>query len=215
MRRGYAPMSAPTTRTPLERELPADGPAPRGSRSQPFADRFAAGRLPCYAGQMRQTNASRSRSVPRPLTAAACLVFVACTGGGEGPDAGADGPCVHELREPVLHIASAEPEDAGDPLAELELWDVTIDDEAESLESVLSQWPDDDTGLELSEGEERLICTIPCAMGMREGAWSFQATAGGHGTTTVTADAEYGVHEGGCPSYSDDGTRIDVELPPE
>ena len=101
------------------------------------------------------------------------------------------------------------------PIAELELWDVTIDGQATSAPDVLAQWPHGETNLALGPDEDRLVCTIPCAMGTQPGAWSFAAGADGYAPTTASAEAAYAVQQGGCPSFSDGGTRVAIELAAE
>ncbi len=173
---------------------------------------------------MGATRYRHGRTLAPAMSVVAALVLGACPveddgdaidAGDDGADAGLDGPCVHIFEEPVLHIEDARGGASDEPIAEIEIWDIEIDDTPVDPEAILAQWHEDDDGLEYDDATGRLICTIPCAMGTQAGEWSFSAYATGYADEVVTASARYDEHEGGCPSHSDGGTRIDVVLDPE
>lgn len=149
------------------------------------------------------------------LAAGLGIVLAGCGEGGGSVDASLGGGCVHTFEEPILHVESAVNDESNEAIDEIEVWDVSVDGQERTPADVKSQWKDGDAGLELSDDERRLICTIPCGMGTEAGTWSFKAVAEGYAESDASAVAEYAEHEGGCPSYSDGGTRIEVALTPE
>ena len=143
----------------------------------------------------------------RPLFVS--LFGVLCLQGGcettdpAGPE---PGPCFHQYEEAVLHIRSVKAVGNGAPIAAVRLSDITLDGNASDLFDLLF------AGSRVAVLDTTLICNPPCSFGTGEGLYSFRVSADGYHDTTVVIVAGYSIFEGGCPSRSTGGTRIDIEL---
>lgn len=135
----------------------------------------------------------------------AALAQAACSGDDDAPPLA--GPCVHMYQDEVLHIEAASGRDTGAVIPTLELRDFHLDAAAMSLDNVMAS-----RTRQLQRDGEVLRCTLPCSWGIFEGEWSFSARAPGYEWTDQAAEAAYAVNVGGCPSYSDQGHRIAIEL---
>lgn len=145
------------------------------------------------------------------LALTSCILALGC--GEASPGIGGNstaGPCVVEHNEPILHINSVTDSSDGEPLSEIEIWDVHRDgtglEHFPSFYENLSDSADD---------PDRTICTLPCAFGNTAGTWSFMIGSDGYTEKEVSVDAEYDTHQGGCPALYDDGTSVTFELSPE
>ena len=63
-------------------------------------------------------------------------------------------------------------------------------------------------------GPQGLECQVPCSFGTKDGKWQFTASAPGHAGRAVNVGAHYAVVGRGCPSYSDKGVDIRLNLDP-
>lgn len=59
---------------------------------------------------------------------------------------------------------------------------------------------------------DSLRCIIPCSFGQQEGHWSLTVSAPGYPRQVVEFAADYAVFHGGCPSWNDEGTDVDLRL---
>jgi len=120
------------------------------------------------------------------------------------------GPCVHEYREPVLIITSVLDTQTGTFIDSVHIRGIEIDDQPIDL-------------FVLAAGETQNIVRTdtvlagspPCGFGTQNGNYEFIVSAPGYQDTVVTQYAEYAVNQGNCPSYSDEGTRITIQVQPE
>lgn len=121
------------------------------------------------------------------------------------------GPCVHNYYESVMNIDRVIANPANTEIGGVSLNEVVHDD----VEVQLEAWCDgqaDGLCYGLSFENEAPVCSLPCGFGTEEGEWRIELSAEGYQPATVTLDASYGEHEGGCPSYSDDGSHFELEL---
>jgi hypothetical protein len=123
---------------------------------------------------------------------------------------GTAGPCVHIYREPIFHVTSVTETGTQAKIGEIVIREVRINGleyppsllNAES-ENVVFQ-------------DSLLICTVPFSFGHTPGDWQFEATASGYVEATFNfPGVQYSEGQGGCPSYSDGGVRVTLELDPE
>lgn len=135
------------------------------------------------------------------------LSLAACSGDNGGVP-GDVGICVHEYREPILTLRSATSTPSGASLSKLVLGGFTLDGAARTAQDLATV----SSGIVVGD-DGTLECTLPCAFGRDAGRYAFTASADGHRDTAVSADAVYATLHGGCPSYNDDGSTIDVQLP--
>lgn len=117
------------------------------------------------------------------------------------------GPCMHEVHEPIVQIESVTDADSGEEIEEVYLRDIRIDENDLGTDVFYRENISEDDG-----NADRLICETSCGFGEREGTWTFEIGADDYDFQTETVDAEYEEAEGGCPSYVDGGTAVDVTL---
>lgn len=163
-----------------------------------------------------------SPSLParRPMTlsfrASRVLAYAAVTGiaalaGGCDEKGGGDGivgPCVHIYEDAVLHVQSARDKETGAPIDTLFITAVTVDSVPYDLGE--TEWEENATGVE--RFGDSLRCVLPFAFGTDEGRWTLAVSAAGHPEQYVEFDARYAVFRGGCPSWNDSGTVVELEL---
>ncbi len=132
-------------------------------------------------------------------------VWALCVSGcGEEDTAG---PCVHIYREPIFHVTSAVETGTQDNIDEIVIWNVRIDG-VEYPPSLL-----DGESENVVIQDSLLICTVPFSFGTTAGDWQFRATASGFVEATFDfPGVRYSDGQGGCPSYSDGGLRVTLEL---
>jgi len=133
---------------------------------------------------------------------AAIFLLSACDSGDPGV-----GPCVHIYEEPVLNITSVTDEDTSAEIAQVQIYDVFVDEVARGTEDLTAMVSENIT----VEGAT-LLCTLPCGFGTEEGLYTFSVNAEGYQETMVSQRAEYATFEGGCPSYNTDGTRFSFSM---
>lgn len=117
------------------------------------------------------------------------------------------GPCVHIYEEPILSIVSVSDEDHGNEISQITISDIYIDDEIQNPLQLVDQ-----TSTNVAVEDSLIICSVPCGFSTREGNYQFTVYAEGYNEATISAEANYGTSEGGCPSTSSDGTTISFTL---
>ena len=124
------------------------------------------------------------------------------------------GPCVHEYREPVLTITEVTDQNSQQLLQEVKITALKRGNFEYNL--------DPENGifvLSMAENIEHesplLICTIPCGFEIYEGTYTLQIEAEGYRDKTIETEATYQRGGGSCPSFSDDGIKINFSLEPE
>ena len=119
------------------------------------------------------------------------------------------GPCVVNHREPVVNLDAAYGRQSGAVIGDLEITGLAVNDQTfNELELELLAT----AGSNISASGDSLFCTLPCQFGNEEGNWTFTATADGYLPTEQSLEASYGVFEGGCPSYYDEGSHFELQL---
>ena len=146
----------------------------------------------------------------RHALAALLAVLAGCGGGGDDDPPPLAGPCVDEIREASLIIVAARDTVSAAPIPVLTLGRLTVNGVPVDLSTFLTS----------VSSNARIVgsaveCTVPCGLGVLQGAHVFTASAPGHGETTITVQGGYSVHGGTCPSYSTGGMRISILLAPQ
>jgi len=116
------------------------------------------------------------------------------------------GPCVHEFREPVLIIESAEDAE-NQPIDAVILSDITFNGNEISLQYLMTLMTEN-----IQVEDDRATCTIPCGFGIEDGTYAFTAWSTDTEPKDFNVEATYGSGTGGCPSFSDDGTRLSLSF---
>lgn len=122
------------------------------------------------------------------------------------------GACVVTHLEPVVHLDAAYGRESAAVIGELEITGVAVNDQPASelkLELLAT------AGGNISASGASLFCTLPCQFGVEEGTWTFTAVADGYLPTEQSLEASYGVFEGGCPAYYDEGSHFELQLDEE
>lgn len=136
------------------------------------------------------------------------FIFSGCYG-----DGNMAGPCVHEFREPVLSITEVTDQQTGQPLQEVKITALKRDDFEYNLDPENNLFP-----LTMAENIEHqpplLICTIPCGFENEHGIYTVTIEADGYQQKSIETEAAYQSGGGGCPSFSDDGTKLSFSLTP-
>ena len=116
------------------------------------------------------------------------------------------GPCVHSYNEPILNITSVR--DANNkPISFVILRDLKINGIKLFAQSLLHE------SYSIVASDSLFYCNIPFGFGVEEGTYEFIIEAEGLQPKMITIeDVKYTIFVGGCPSYSDGGTRIDILL---
>jgi hypothetical protein len=112
------------------------------------------------------------------------------------------GPCMHISREPIITLTSNE-------ATRLEVSHVRVNGRpvrpVELVAGVAA-------GVATVAERRVITCQVPCGFGDRPGDWEFRVTSPGQRHTEVHRQAGYAEFDGGCPSYSDGGVVIDVDM---
>lgn len=143
------------------------------------------------------------------VTTLIALLFTACSD--DGDDGSVLGPCYHEYRDAVVHISTLTDLDSGAFLDTMYISGVTVRGTDYPLDWILEA--------RLSEGlqavGDSVLCVIPCSFGSREGRWSMTVSAPGYPRQVLEFEAAYALFHGGCPSWNDEGTLVDLRLASE
>ena len=145
-----------------------------------------------------------------PLLLAALVA--GCGGGGgddETPPPNA-GPCVDNVLEASLIIVAARDTLSAAPIPVLTLDRITVSGVPVDLATFLSNVSTNARVLGTA-----VECTVPCGLGVLQGAHVFAASAPGYGETMITVHGGYSTHTGGCPSTTTGGMRISILLAPQ
>jgi len=144
------------------------------------------------------------RSVAPLLVALALVAVTAC-----GDDATAPGRCVHEYREPIIELVSAHDARFGSALSSVVLTNIRFNGHVLEPSFLASVQP----AYGVTARGDSLVCAIPCGFATEAGNYIFTISAAGYPPPQDRGyEAQYGVFHGGCPSYSDEGLRIDLRL---
>jgi rhodanese-related sulfurtransferase len=120
----------------------------------------------------------------------------------------APGPCVHKYLDAVVHLASVRDHATQAPLDTVCMSAATVDGHVYSL-TVLTLEEQADGITLVGDSVE---CIPPCSFGVKQGHWAVTLSARGFSRQAVEFDAAYAVGHGGCPSWSDGGTVVNLEL---
>ena len=142
----------------------------------------------------------------RTMTLAFPFFLGACGGGGGEPLAG---PCLVNVGEPVVRIASAVDANTGASLAEVSLENIQFNGVTANLAAVTA------VSLNVTVGGNALLCKLPCAFASSEGLYTFAATASGYETRLISISAQYATRTGNCPMVMSGATTTNISLAPK
>ncbi len=118
-----------------------------------------------------------------------------------------EGPCLHEKREALFHVQSAQDDQTGAAITPIEFGIILL--EGVPVNGVMLV-------TELSSNVEfvqwELICSVPCFFGEEPGFYQFWVEAEGYAREVHELTAAYAIIEKGCSSFNDGGVRLDFEL---
>lgn len=140
------------------------------------------------------------------------LLVTACAPS-DTDDNSAAGPCVHGYLEPVLSIETVTVDPSGANVVRVALSSFKVNGEPRDPEEwggPSSTWSNPTFNITVTDGV--LYCDLPCGFGLNEGVYEFVADAPNHETKSISVNAGYASFEGGCPSYSDNGTNVNFQL---
>lgn len=146
-----------------------------------------------------------------PFTAFVALASCGSDWDDSSPEDELNGPCVHYYYDPVVNIDRVISHPANTEITRVSLTEVVHEDS----EVDLKEWCDlhaDELCYGLSFEGETPVCSLPCGFGNEEGEWHIELTSEGYQSKTEPLEASYAGGEGGCPSYSDDGSHFQMEL---
>ena len=118
------------------------------------------------------------------------------------------GPCVHIYEEPILHIEWVRNAQTGNYLRTIVLSEITIDSIRQDPFFLLPE------SRGVAAVESTLVGNPPCAFGVQPGKYSFRVSAAGYRDSVVVCFPTYSINNGGCPSSSNGGLRINIALQP-
>ncbi len=121
-------------------------------------------------------------------------------------DGGGVGPCVHIYEEPILHIETARNIQSSAYLRTIVLSNITIDSIAQDPFFLIPE------SRSVAVLDSSLVCNPPCAFGTQPGKYTFKVSASGCRDTIITCNPNYTINKGGCPSSSNGGLRISINL---
>ncbi len=151
---------------------------------------------------MNSSAPGRIENLPFLLLALMLAAFqLSCNGGGGGI-----GPCVHIYEEPILFIETARNIQSGGYLKTIVLSGITIDSIKQDPFFLISQ------SRSVAALDSSLVCNPPCAFGTQAGKYTFKVSASGCRDTVVTCYPDYAIQKGGCPSSSNGGLRINIDM---
>jgi hypothetical protein len=121
------------------------------------------------------------------------------------PDGGI-GPCVHIYEEPILHIEWARNSSTGSYLRTIVLSDIMIDSTKQDPFWLVTE------SRNVAVLDSTLVCNPPCAFGTQPGRYLLRVSGNGVRDTVIVCDPSYKINNGGCPSSSNGGLRITIDL---
>lgn len=119
------------------------------------------------------------------------------------------GPCFHANREPVIHLNSVYDLVTEEDIQQVVITNIVYENEAVTFQENNKEMT---TNIFVDFESDKLFCILPCAFLTSEGSYEFTVSASGYNDEMIEVDASYSVFDGGCPSYVDGGTELDLEL---
>ena len=119
------------------------------------------------------------------------------------------GPCVQIEREAIIHLQSATGEISNENIPQIEISEIFYRGTRESFQENYVVMT---SNIEIDYENDTLLCTLPCSFLRGEGSYEFTISAAGYDDKVVELDASYSIFDGGCPSYVDGGTKINIRL---
>ncbi len=124
------------------------------------------------------------------------------------------GPCVITYDEPLFSIATARDVQSDAPIGQVVLRGFIYDRPPGPRPSIT--FLTDHFGLtptNVTTTATELVCTVRCAFGAGEGAYTFTFGAAGYRDTVVTlVDVKFSRGSGSCPRAVSGGTALDLRL---
>jgi len=149
------------------------------------------------------TNATRLGRCLVPFAIIAGLSGLSCH-----DDGFATGPCIHHYLDAAVHLTSVRDHATQAPLDTVFISAAAVDGHTHLLSSLAQEEPA--SGVTLVG--ESLRCVLPCSFGHEEGHWVVTLSARGYAQQALEFDANYAVFHGGCPSWNDNGTVVNLDI---
>ena len=118
-----------------------------------------------------------------------------------------EGPCLHEKREALFHVQSAQDDQTGAAITPIVFNLVLLEGVPVNGVMLVTELS---SNVEFVQGH--LLCSPPCSFGEEPGFYQFWVGAEGYAREVHELTAAYAILEEGCPSFSDEGVRFDFEL---
>jgi hypothetical protein len=129
------------------------------------------------------------------------IVFASCDTGG--------GPCIHTYRSPIVEVRAARQAGSSAAIARVVLRGLAWNGVA--LDPSQMTYPPAH-GV-VVEGDS-ILCDVPCGFATQDGEYTATVTAPGFRPKSLAVTARYALGHGGCPSWNDGGTEVEIELQP-
>ncbi len=118
-----------------------------------------------------------------------------------------DDPCLHENREALFHVQSAQDDQTGAAITPIVFGIILLEGVPVSGVMLVTELS---SNVEFVQGQ--LLCSPPCSFGEEPGFYQFWVGAEGYASEVLELTAAYEIFEDDCPSFSDGGVRLDFEL---
>jgi len=116
------------------------------------------------------------------------------------------GPCVHEYREAIFHIASVQDSVTSTAIKFAVIKNLKINGITQTNFFGAINY-----GIVYSDSI--FYCNFPCGFSIEPGTYEFTISADGYKAKHVKFEnVDYSIYEGGCPSYNDGGKRVTILL---
>ena len=130
------------------------------------------------------------------------LIIVSCT---NDEDKYIVGPCVHTNNEPILNITAVRDSINSKVISFVTLKELKINGILQNTNIMLSN------SYSVAANDSIYYCNVPFGLGSQEGHYEFILEADGYSPKLIKIEnVNYSISQGGCPSYSDGGTRIEL-----
>jgi len=133
------------------------------------------------------------------LFLSALTIFIACDT--------TYGPCNHNFNENVFHVVKITDFDSKS-IDTLTIYDLKLNDSL-IAPGLLEYFQSENM---TTIADNAIFCEVPFSIGYKQGNYSFRTKNSSGTDTTITINSTYSVNTGGCPSYSDNGTKAVLVL---
>lgn len=132
-------------------------------------------------------------------------ILFSCTD--EKGDKNIVGPCIHEYKEAVFHVTSVRDTVNDSFINFVKIKNLKIDGVVQNNFWITGN------SYSIAVSDSVIYCNVPFGFGYMNGTYEFTLEAPGYSPKNfVITDVEYSINEGGCPSYSDGGKRVQLVI---